>query len=502
MNTQSSVETKVPEEAVNLDLSASDAFTGKSLADMQEQIEKIASDKLRGLLEREAQLHEEIDKLSSLDNESERMKAAQAELMTVRADMAKRGEDLANLSYAIAAEMDRFGQLSGDSMQDRPEDIAMRSSAEKAIETARNALAQGHTDQKAAQTAMTEAEALMDLPWIFGKINNRSVKIADAKSDIVAAGLMIAESQQKLESAQSKLPEVEEQIQSNKHERMRESSLLETYQRISRWVTQAKDVLKGDIGEYQVALQDLKASLSSATERRVDASQRMRTAEENISTMERNFRDLKEEQKDITDKTDPSYQKLETKIGELGTKLDAENNEFRLAQSGFADAELAVKERRVSVDALTAQVELAKHQFNRFAIAEETARVVGHAIELMVKGSEREVINESLDKGTHKMTAAIYDLSKKGQVASIRQLNDMLARKIELSNLLDDMDKDTAEVLAAEGERHMEATAALRQTYREQGIDVENLSGLQAAADLAQKLSGVEPRPELKDDLF
>ncbi len=469
------------------------------LTNLQEQIERITSVKLKELLQREAQLKAEIDNLSSLGRESEKMRMKKADMQTVRAEIAKRSEDIAGLAYAMSAEMESFGQMSGNALEDKEEDIRMRDEAYSKLDKARTKLAEARASKELAKLSKKQAE---DLSSRFKWFNGKERKISDANVAMELAESSKSKSEATLVDAESNIAITEEQIKTNKSERLRKGSLLESYELIAGYVSQAIGILKKDIADYTLRLVETKQSKSEAIQRRVEAAERMRKAKLEIARLDSEFLAKKSDMEDITDQTDPSYQKLSAEISDLAAALDLQKNEFSLAESNLSDAEIAVKEREVSIVALTAQSELAKNQFNKFVVSEETAQIVGKNIELLVKGTGREVINDSLDKGTHKLTVAVYDLANKTAISSIRQSNDMNERRLQVIKMLGQMTEEADVVLAEELARSEKISQQIRDGYKDSGLDVENLSSLAAAANLAQQVGGVANEGKVKNELF
>ncbi len=469
---------------------------------LEEQIQQIASGKLKELFQQEAELKAEIDRLSSIGSEAGKMRLKEADLQTVRVDIAKRSEDLASLAYAMAAEMESFGQLSGTAFADNSDDIAMRTAATERLNNVQSALSRSQIELDLAKSEKTDAESLTQLPWILKGLNGRETKISAAQSKLKTASSDVSKNEVLLTEAQENIVVVEEQIQTNKRERLREASLLETYERISGWVTQAKNILKKDIAEYELRLAQTKKSKAEAIERRIIASGRISTARDMIASLNVKLLEKQSDQSDITDRTDTSYQKLEAEINDIVADLDYQNNELKLAESGFTDAEIAVKERNASIMALTAQAELAKHQFNKFVVTEESANIIGRNIEVLVKGGDRAIINESLDKAGHKMTIVVFDLSNKTAIAAARQLNNMKERNLEVLQHLGEIDQEADSVLAVELKRNAEISQRLREGYEKQGLDVEEMSSLSAAAEIAQQVGGAKEGVSVKDQLY
>lgn len=502
--------TEVVEET-KIDISSAITQT-QTREDMQKAIEAIAGNKLKELLAHEAELHAEIDRLSSLENEnrdSRLISVKQADLETTRAEIAKRGEDLATLSYSIAGEMDVFGRLSGDALQDNEEDIAKKEAANDALNRAEKALITAESTKTAAENSLTDFETAKTKAknsFIFGR--KKRVAAADQHLRIVKQRILNAQSaieaaENNLEEAKTNIPIVLEQVEVDKRTRIKDASLEETYALISKWVAQAKNILKDDISEYTVRIVETKEASSKAIERRQKAAERMRAAEIRLTELEANYDTCETDRSDITDRTDPTYQKITKQMEELAIELDAAKNEKKLAEGSFSDAEIAAKERSTSLKALTAQNELAKHQFNKFVISEETAHFIGQNIEVLVKGSVREVLNESLDKGIHKMTITVYEVAQKLRVSSGKQLGDMQERKLEVLEILEELDGETDEAVAINNQRLADVTQKLREGYSQKGADPDEMSNLAAAAELASKVTGMQQESKIGDgDLY
>jgi len=507
--TQAQVVETITEEQVDI---PSEIAQAETRADLQKKMEEISSNKLKNLLQQEAKLHKEIEKLSSLDGESRDSRTIaikQTDLKTIRAEIAKRGEDLASLSYAIAGEMEVFGRLSGEALQDSSEDVAKKQVAYDAVDSAEKRLVDVKAQKKSAESRFDELETgLEQIKSSFfwgrkGRVAEAEQSLRDIKRRILDARSAIESAEQNVVDAKEQVPVVLEQVQVDKRNRIKNASLEETYTSISKWVAQAKKVLKADIGEYKVRIAETKKAHSTAIERRLKASKRMRAAEELVVTLDEEFSTSESDREDIVDRTDPTYQTLTASMDAIAIKLDAAKNEQKLAEGGFSDAEIATKERSTSLMALTAQNELAKHHYNKFVVNEETAHFIGQNIEVLVKGATREVLNESLDRGVQKMTVAVYEVAQRTRITSTKQLGELQQRKIDILAVMTDMDDETEEAIAQEHKEYEEVIQKLREGYAKEGLDVEDMSSLNAAAELSAQVTGTVQDSKISEaDLF
>lgn len=482
----------------------------KSNAILQEQIEKVSTKRLKDLLERQTKLHDEIDQLSSIDAESKMIEIKSAELQQVNTEIAMRTEDIANLSYMIAEEMEAFGQLSVDALKDSDADIAKRNQAQQAVMNAGKQIIDAKAELSVAETnvkALEEAVAEAEKSFIWGRkgrVYDANQAVTTAKFGIRRITEKIEAAEKGLEDANANIPVVEEAIRLDKRVRLKDASLVEVYKTISTFVTKAKNILKVDIGEYQTRVKETEVSRAKAIERREAASVRIQNAKDQIVELEAKLAAKQLELDDLTirDRTNPEYQALATEIDDISIKLDAQNNEQKLAESAFGDAELAVKERTRSIMTLNAQLELAKHQFNQFVMNEETAYDVGQNIEVIVKGNNRAIIHESLGKSYNKMALTLYDVSRKAAVASAAQISNLQEQKVKVLQTMDEMEDSTNAALAIQFERFEVNTQKLREVFRAKGVDIDGMQNLRAAAELAKQMGETPAQKGNSEQLF
>ena len=100
---------------------------------LKDQIARVSSERLKRLLTDQAAFQAEVDRLSSLRGHENDLKMVQSSLANVRAELAKRGEDLASMAAAIAAHAESFGQHSVEAFKDTPTDIQKREGANAAV---------------------------------------------------------------------------------------------------------------------------------------------------------------------------------------------------------------------------------------------------------------------------------------------------------------------------------------------------------------------------------
>jgi chromosome segregation ATPase len=480
----------------------------KTASNLQEQIEKVSTKKLKDLLERSSKLHSEIDQLSSIDAESKMIAVKSAELQSVNAEIAKRTEDIASLSYMIAEEMETFGQMSVDALKDTDVDIAKRNKSLDAVKSAEKQIVDARTEVSVGDANIITLEAAKvtaEKSFIWGRtdrVQTAQRALESAQYKVQRAREQIEAAEKALEDAKTNIPVVEEEIRLDKRVRLKDASLLEVYRTISTFVTKAKNILKVDIGEYQTRIKETETSRIKAIERGEVASKRIHDAKQKIEELEVQLAAKQLEIDDLTDRTDPAYQALATAIDDITIQLDAQNNEQKLAESAFSDAEIAKKERKMSIMTLTAQLELAKHQFNQFVMNEETAYDVGQNIEVIVKGNNRAIIHESLGKGINKMTLAVYDVSRKAAIASAAQISNLQEEKVKVLKTIDSMDEAANAALALQFERFEVSTQKLREVFKAKGVDIDGMQNLKAAADLAKQMSGTPAQKGDAEQMF
>lgn len=497
------IKSAAADEVVKQVSEAEAASAVASTLEIQTQIDKIASGKVRELLARRAELKEEIDRLSKIDAESQKMAMLEAEHAKVSAEIAKRGEDLASLSFSMASEMEKYGKWSADALKDSKEDIAARDATKDNVTKAEMGLAKTQEDLATAKLKKPEAEAAKKAAdaekktaetekwtaetelvnaknsWKFWSrtrriedaetaigiarakvkkletaINQAQRTIDEAQRTIDSAPDLITKFSADLEEAKSQVPVVEEQIQSDKRARLKEASLVEVYETITQWESQAVAVLKKDISEYNVRITETEKSLAQGRKDRLAAAERVRADNEAIAELEVKMSQLRDDQTDITDQLDPTYQRLSNEMADTAMRLDELNSDRMLAENNFSSAQIAVKEREASLKALRADVLLAKYQHNTFVVMGESAREIGQNLEVIIKGQTRAMSNESLERGRNKLTSVVMDVTKKVEVSNMKLLSDMAERGIELLADLENTIQTGDAVLATEATRY------------------------------------------------
>lgn len=459
-------------------------------AALKEQINAISSEKLKRLLKDEAELRAEVERLSSIKGEEKALKMKEASLANVRAELMKRGEDMASMSAAIAAHAESFGHHTIDAYKDTEEDTAKRESAGKRLSGARESVGKAKAkleslDLSSPASAASKSKVEIEVSWNFITKGKRLEEfLAQHATDVNSATAQLKTAEAEVISADENILLVAEQIEVDKRDRIKNASLEQTYEFIASLVKASVKILDGDIADYDEAVTRTNQSLSGAISKRRDVSQTLRDAQDSLTKKQREKADIDRDLGDFTDLTDPQYQDLSVKAEALSAEISQLTNEVQLQEGVFSDMELAVKENQASIAAMTMQKRLAERQRNKFRAIERTARDIGQNLVLMVKGMSREGIMESLDKGTNKMSVAVFDAARKVQISAARQLSDMVERRVDVLKELEEINKSADGVLAEEVKRYDEVAEKMRRGYGEQGLDVENMSSLSAAAAL------------------
>lgn len=457
---------------------------------LKEQINAISSERLKKLLKDESDLRAEVERLSSIKGEEKTLEMKRASLANVRAELAKRGEDLASMSAAIAAHAESFGHHTVDAYKDTAEDTAKRDAAAKRLSDAREEIGMAKAkieslDLSNPDSVAAKAKAEIDGSWnLLTKGKRTEAFLAQHAVDTENATQQLVFAESKALSAEENIVVVAEQVEVDKRARIKNASLEQTYEFIAGMVSSSVKILDGDIGEYNEAITRTNQSLAGAIAKRRDVSQALRKAQDDLRLKEREKADLDRDLQDFTDRTDPQYQELSLKSEALAAEINQLTNEAQIQEGLFSDMELAVKECQASIAAMTMQSRLAERQRNKFRAIERTARDISKNLVLMVKGISREGIMESLDKGTNKMSVAVFDAARKVQISAARQLADMVERRVEVLEELDKINQSADGVLAEEVKRYDAVAEKMRTGYGEQGLDVENMSALSEAASL------------------
>jgi hypothetical protein len=459
-------------------------------AALKEQISAISSDKLKQLLEDEAELRAEVERLSSIKGEEKKLEMKEASLVNVRAELMKRGEDMASMSSAIAAHAESFGHHTVDAYKDTDEDTAKRENAGKRLSDARESVGKAKAkleslDLVSPSSTASTAKAEIEESWNFLTKTTRLEKfMTQHAADVISAETELETAEAAVISADENILLVAEQTELDKRDRIKNASLEQTYEFIASLVSASVKILDGDIADYDEAVTRTNQSLSGAIAKRRDVSQALRDAQDELAKKQREKADIDRDLEDFTDRTDPQYQGLSVTAETLTAEISHLTNEVQLQEGVFSDMELAVKENQASIAAMTMQKRLAERHRNKFRAIERTARDIGQNLVLMVKGMSREGIMESLDKGTNKMSVAVFDAARKVQISAARQLSDMVERRVDVMKELEEINKSADGVLADEVKRYSDVAEKMRRGYGEQGLDVENMSSLSEAAAL------------------
>ena len=489
---------------------------------LKDQIARVSSERLKKLLTDQATFQSEVDRLSSLRGHEDDLKMVQSSLANVRAELAKRGEDLASMAAAIAAHAESFGQHSVEAFKDTPADIQKRDGANAAVRSATEEIGfkKAHlatldlTDENSAsakelvllEQAKTDAGADWKIWARSGNVDAAEAAITAFQDknvlDIATAEAAIATAETALESANQNIAVVEEQIEIDKRDRVRNSSLEVTYQFIASLCSDSIKVLDVDSKDLGVAVTRTNESLNGAINRRAEVSQKMRDATKALAEKDVMLQSRQSDLADYTDRTSPEYQKVSVEIEALSSEIDILKSEVLLLEGDFSNMDVAVKENQASIRGMTMQKRLAERQLNKFRAIERTARDIGQNLVLMVKGMAREGINESLDKGTNQMTVAVFRMARQVQISSARQISDMAERRLDVLHELEAIDASADTVLAGEVTRYAALAQEMRDGYAAQGLDVENMSNLAAAAAMIAPKAANEDKVDKEKDYY
>ena len=492
---------------------------------LKAQIDAISSDKWKALLKRDQELIAEIDRLTSLRGQGNALEMAEAELINVRAELAKRGEDLSSTSAAIAAHADLYGTLAVDAYKDTKEDTAKRKAAQNRLARAREAVgaaksklaaldldnpeSQSSKDRTKLAIELEDVKKAFHVPYIWDNSsaiadatapltrfdNNHPTHVQKAKDELTRA-------ETEVEEAEKNIFVVAEQIEIDKRERVRKMDLVENHEFVVDLVSRSLQVIDPEIGEYEAAIISHNKSLSGAIKKRGKISADLRTAQETLAQKQREATDINKDLEDFTDRTDPDYLELSDKVDTLSREINELGTEVGSLEGDFTNMDVAVKQCKSSIGSMTMLKRLAERSRNKFRMIERMAEDIGESLPLIVKGVNRAGINESLDKGANAMTLAVARVARQVEIAAAKEITDMTERTVALLDELEDIGVSADNVLAAEAKRYDAVAEKMRTGYGSQGADIENMSHLAEAAALLKGDVAQEEAEAKEDDYY
>lgn len=503
MNAQAKVEDVTrPAEAV--EKVAQDMSMEKRQADMEARIEQIQSSQLRSMLDKQNDLISRLEGLASLNDVSkaeEQRLIIEAELADVRAEIAKRQENVGVLAYELFGLYDELGMKASASKEDNEEDVAKREASKTAVENARknvgaaeaklasldadNDESQAGKELAGLQQALTEAGS----DWKFWA---RAANVAAAEEAINAFETANVQAkfhaETAIETAQAAVLEAEEaeaevhaQIEIDKADRVRTASLKENFALIAEFTRQATTVIKEDIAETEERRMVTEKALSSALKARRDTAAELDEVRDGITKITRDHAREQDALAEIPDQSSADYAEQHARVVDFENQLTEARSEELKLNTRHMSLTAAIEASRSSVAGLTTQRDTAEVFLIKLQTAEKTAHLLGENIDRMIKMTMGETASDALDQGMDKMIHTAHALGIQAQVSSGKIRNNAIERHDEMMRRLVNARDAGDEAMAIEGERYIQLDEKLRKGYGDLGVDVD-MSHLEAAA--------------------
>jgi len=468
------------------------------------------------MLDKQNELITRLEGLASLNDVSkaeEQRLIIEAELADVRAEIAKRQENVGVLAYELFGLYDELGMKASASKEDNEDDIAKRQAAKKVVEDARKAVGAaeaklasldlGTADSTAAKELARFEEAKTDAgkDWkLWARKANVEAVQAEIDSFTTSNTQAKFHAEEAIEAAKAAVLEAEEaeaevhaQIEIDKADRVRTASLKENFALIAEFTRQATTVIKEDIAETEERRMVTEKALASALKARRDTAADLDEVRDGITTITRDHAREQDALAEIPDQSSADFAEQHAKVIELENQLTAARSDELKLNTRHMSLTAAIEASRSSVAGLTTQRDTAEVFLIKLQTAEKTAHLLGENIDRMIKMTMGETASDALDQGMDKMIHTAHALGIQAQVSSGKIRNNAIARHDQMMQRLVNARDAGDEAMALEGQRYIELDQKLRKGYGDLGVDVD-MSHLEAAAKAFSEREG-RPAP-------
>ncbi len=500
---------KAAQTTAPMSQSATSVATELRVVDQQEdlhsRIQEIQSKQLRSQLDRQDELIKSIEKLASLDNveEVERQRRIyEAELTTVRAEIAKRQEDVGVLAYELFGLYDQLGMQAMTAKEDTAEDKLRRNAAGARIDEDREALGRAKAkletlDLSNPASAAAIKKATIETSWNFlTKKGELEAFDRQHSTDLDTVTAIIKEAEAAIKASEQNLQEVEAQIEIDKADRVRKSSFSESFALIGEFTKQALTLLREDIVETEQRRVTTKNGLSSALTAKSTVARELDAAKDELVRLERDLERELKQLNEIPDQKSAAYAEQQKAVVGIEEQLAVKRGEELKLNTRHMALTAAIKATSSSLVGLATQGDTAEVYVIRFETAEKTAHLLGKNIDRMVKNTLKETGSDALDRANDSMIMSAFDLGIQAEVASAKLRNEALLRHDKLMEKLVSARETGDKAAAAEAARYFALDAKIRKGYEDLGIDV-GMSHLEAAA---ASFTAREPKASVSSD--
>ena len=483
--------------------------------DMQARIQEIQSAQMRTQLDRQNQLIARLEQLSSLNDVEERTRQRriiEAELSTVRTEIAKRTENVGVLAFELFGLYDELGMQAMTSKEDTEADKAKRAAAQltvgiskENVGVAKAKLASYNLEDPTSVSSLRKAElekALADLEgslFAFAK----GGQIAGAKdiltafektqaAELAAAETRLASAETAVAAAETAFIESEAQIEIDKADRIRKASLSENFALIGEFTKQAKTLLREDADATEERRALTEKALGSALAKKAEAARELDSTRDQLQKLQRDHDRETRALNEIPDRGTEAFAVQQQVVSGIELQLTAARGAELKLNTQHMSLTAAIEANKSSITGLQTQRDTAEVFIIKLDTAEKTAHILGKNIDRMIKNSLKETATDALDRASDRMVLTAFELGIQAEVASGKIRNDALARHEEIMAKLLSARDSGDQAVAIEAQRYLEMDARIRQGFKNRGLDVD-MSHLQAAAQAFETRQPVAP---------
>lgn len=449
---------------------------------LTKQLSNVASPQLRDLLDRQNELITRLNALANISDvtQAERQKAIiEADLKSTREEIAKRQENVGVLAAELMALYDELGLQAQKADTDSPVDETRRLSAQNAVQAAMNRLAAVTAAVTAAEAAVADAQNSW---WPIGK----DVAIAEANAKVLSAQAAVTEAEAAIAVAKQGVIDVETQIEIDRADRIRRSSLAENFALIRQFTGNAVTVLREDVEQTETRRVVTDGALKSALVKRAETARSLDALRDELTKLDRDLNRELGALNEVPDQGTAQFADQQALVVALEQQMTEKRGSELKLNTMLMSLTAAIEANKSSLAGLTTQRDTSEVYIIKLETAEKTAAILGHNIDRMIKNTTQETASDALDRAADKMTMTAVVLGIQAEVASAKGRNDAIKRHQDLMREMLAARDSGDQAMGIEATRYLELDAVIRAGYAERGVDID-MSHLQAAAEAFEK---------------
>jgi chromosome segregation ATPase len=472
----------------NIDLEDALAEDVMNVSILHDKLRAIQSNSLRKLLAKQNEILERIAGLAELPNmmEAERQRAIlEADLKSVRAEYAKRSEQVGVLVNELFAMYDELGMKANVAREDSNDDKAKRKAAKDAVDEAVKLI--GTLEARIAQ-AEKDKEEVENSWWPIGK----QAKIEDAKESIENLKQQLSRAKERLEEAKDGIAVVEEQIEVDKADRVRKASVSENITLIREFTQQTTNILSEEVENTGIRIDQTEKALASALTKKRETARDLDELRDEIKSLERDLARERNALDEILDKGSSEFAEQQKIVTDLELQMtEMSGKEVKLNTTHMSMTQ-AIEANKSSLAGMKVQKDTAEVFLIKLSAAEKTAEVLGRNIEQMQKNAMQETASDTLDRVTDKVILTTVTMGIEAEAASGNIRNEAIERHDELMRQIHAARGAGDEVMAAHAAKYLELDAKIRKGYKDRGIDLDMGNLVAAAASFEQSTAEID----------